>query len=155
MRRLFVWCCCAVLLTACYDTEETPRRSEHGLPTGRVLIGAREDPVFVDVEVAETAEHRTQGLMNRESLPPDAGMMFVYFEPTLGGFWMKDTTISLSVAFIDEEERIVDIIDMDPCKKDPCRSYVPETEYVAALEVNQGMFEEWGVGIGDTVRLLR
>ena len=76
-------------------------------------------------------------------------------EPSRSGFWMKDTLIPLSIAFIDEEETITEIIDMEPCKKALCPSYVPKSEYVAALEVNQGMFEEWGIDVGDTVRLLR
>ena len=150
-----VLCCCAALLAACYDNEEEPKRSEHGFGTGRVLIGSEEDPVLVDVEIAETDEQRRRGLMNRESLPEDAGMIFVYFEPTKSGFWMKDTLISLSVAFIDEEETIVEIIDMEPCKQELCPTYEPKSAYVAALEVNQGMYEEWGVEVGDTVRLLR
>ena len=155
MRRLFVLCCCAALLVACYDNEEYPKRSDYGFATGRVLLGGGEDPVLVDVEIADTDEQRAQGLMNRESLPDDAGMMFVYFEPSQAGFWMKNTLIPLSVAFIDEEETITQIIDMEPCKQELCPSYAPKSAYVAALEVNQGMFDEWGIDVGDTVRLLR
>lgn len=144
---------CALVLTGCYDNK--PKVSEAGLPTGRVLLGGEENEVFVDVEVAETPEHRETGLMGRESLPEDAGMLFVHFEPTTGAFWMKDTTIPLSIAFIGEEQTILEIIDMDPCDADPCPTYSPRTEYTAALEVNQGSFEEWGIEEGDTVTLLR
>lgn len=82
-------------------------------------------------------------------------MLFVYFEPTTSGFWMKNTSIPLSVAFIDEEETITQIIDMDPCTEEPCRVYSADRPYVAALEVNQGAFDKWGIGAGDTVRVLR
>lgn len=119
------------------------------------MLSSDDDSVLVDVEIAETPEERAKGLMNRESLPDDAGMLFVYFEPGRGGFWMKDTLIPLSIAFIDEEETIVQIMDMDPCTKDPCPIYEPDVDYVAALEVNQGAFDEWGIGVGDTVRVLR
>ena len=155
MRRIVALCCCVLVLAACYDTEEEPKRSAAGFPTGRVLLGGEDESVFVDVEIAETDNQRQLGLMRRESLPDDAGMLFVNFEPTTGGFWMKDTLIPLSIAFIDEEETITQIIDMDPCKKDPCRIYTPEREYVAALEVNQGAFEKWGIEAGDTIRVLR
>lgn len=146
-------CLCALLFAGCYDNK--PKESAAGLPTGRVLLGGEDDAVFVDVEIAQTPEHREKGLMDRESLPEDAGMMFVYFEPTTSGFWMKDTLIPLSVAFIDEDQTITEIIDMEPCSEDPCPTYSPTTDYTAALEVNMGAFEEWGIDAGDTVTLLR
>lgn len=155
MRRLILLIICLIAFVGCYDTDEESKLSEHGFQKGRVLLGADDNDVLIDVEIAESDEKRAEGLMSRESLPEDAGMMFVYFEPVRGGFWMKDTLIPLSIAFIDEEETIVQILDMDPCTKDPCPTYVPDQDYVAALEVNQGAFEEWGVGVGDTVRLLR
>ncbi|MBW3594169.1 MAG: DUF192 domain-containing protein [Actinobacteria bacterium] len=153
MRRIVTACLCAFLLVACYDNK--PKVSEAGLPTGRVLLGSDDEEVFVDVEIAQTEEHRQRGLMHRDSLPDDAGMMFVFFEPTTGGFWMKNTRIPLSVAFIGEDQTILEIIDMDPCTEDPCPTYSPKAEYTAALEVNQGAFDEWGIEVGDTVTLLR
>lgn len=153
MRLLSTLCLCALVLSGCYSNE--PAESAAGLPLGQVLLGSDDGEVFVDVEIAQTPEDRQKGLMGRESLPEDAGMMFVYFEPTTASFWMKDTLIPLSVAFIDEEQTIVEIIDMEPCTKDPCPSYSPKSGYTAALEVNMGAFEEWGIGEGDTVTLLR
>ena len=144
---------CALVITGCYDNK--PKVSEAGLATGRVLLGGEEDEVFVDVEIAETPEQRQRGLMGREDLAKDAGMMFIQFEPTMSGFWMKDTSIPLSVAFIGEEQTILEIIDMEPCTQDPCPIYSPSVEYTAALEVNQGAFAEWGIDVGDTVTLLR
>ena len=155
MRRVVLCAIFLPLFVACYDNDPASKLSEQGFQTGRVLLGADDDAVLIDVEIAETFEERAKGLMNRESLPEDAGMMFVFFEPTRGGFWMKDTLIPLSIAFIDEEETIAQIIDMEPCTEDPCPDYVPDVDYVAALEVNQGAFDEWGVDVGDTVRLLR
>lgn len=146
-------CLSALFISGCYSNE--PKESEAGLPLGRVLLGGEDDEVFVDVEIAQTDEARLEGLMNRESLPEDAGMMFIYFEPTISGFWMKDTSIPLSIAFIDEEQTITEIIDMEPCTKDPCPSYTPKSAYTAALEVNMGAFDEWGIDVGDTVTILR
>lgn len=143
----------ALLLGGCYDND--PKVSEAGFDTGRVLLGGEDDEVFVEVEIAQTPDERAKGLMDRDSLQDDAGMMFLFFEPTTSGFWMKDTRIPLSIAFIGEDQTILEIIDMEPCTEDPCPLYQPSVEYTAALEVNQGAFEEWGIGEGDTVRLLR
>lgn len=156
MRRLSALTICLLVLVGCYNQSgDDSDRSEYGFQLGEVLLSSDDDSVLVDVEIAETPEERAKGLMNRKSLPDDAGMLFVYFEPVRGGFWMKDTLIPLSIAFIDEEETIVQIIDMEPCAKEPCRIYEPDVDYVAALEVNQGAFGEWGIGVGDTVRVLR
>lgn len=150
---LLFLCLCALLFSGCYGNE--PNESEAGLPIGRVLLGGEDEEVFVDVEIAQTEAERAEGLMNRESLAEDAGMMFIYFEPTQSGFWMKDTLIPLSIAFIDEEQRIIQIMDMEPCTKDPCPTYTPDGAYTAALEVNMGSFDEWGIDVGDTVTILR
>ena len=63
--------------------------------------------------------------MNRETLPADAGMAFVYPEDVRGAFWMKDTLIPLSIAFYSGDGRILKILDMEPCKADPCPLYDP------------------------------
>lgn len=109
--------------------------------------------VEVEVEIADTADERQVGLMNRESLPDDAGMLFLFQEDMTSGFWMKNTLIPLSIAFADADGEIVRILDMDPCEADPCPIYEPEATYRMALEVNQGAFAEWGVSEGDRLTL--
>lgn len=109
----------------------------------------------LDVELAETPEERQQGLMHRQSLAERSGMLFLFQEPTSGGFWMKDTLIPLSIAFLDADGRILRILDMEPCRADPCPVYVPGVAYRAALEVNQGAFERAGVKVGDRVTVQR
>ena len=109
--------------------------------------------MLVHVEVAQTDEQRQQGLMFRESLADDSGMVFMFFEEHSGGFWMKNTRIPLSIAFFDENGIILEILDMDPCTEDPCEIYDPGVSYYGALEVNQGMFDEWGVEKGDHITL--
>lgn len=91
--------------------------------------------------------------MGRTRLAPDAGMIFLYFEPTTGGFWMKNTFIPLSIAFFDREGRIVDIDEMKPCRTDVCPSYYSDKPYFGALEVNAGAFRRWGVSVGDVIRM--
>ena len=117
------------------------------------IVRGDEGSVLIRVEVAQSAEQRSKGLMFRDSLPADAGMVFLFFEPTQGGFWMKNTRIPLSIAFFGEGGEILDILDMKPCRADPCPTYTPDATYFGALEVNQGAFEEWGISEGNVVRM--
>jgi uncharacterized protein len=121
----------------------------------RVVIATSEGDVVVHVEVADTEAERSHGLMGRRTLAPDAGMAFVFPEPDRGAFWMKDTLIPLSIAFYDEDGRILRILDMEPCQRDPCRLYDPGVAYRGALEVSRGAFRRWGVAEGDRLRLER
>jgi uncharacterized membrane protein (UPF0127 family) len=125
------------------------------LERATALITTKEGEIRLDVEVAETAEARREGLMHRESLPERSGMLFLYEAPANGGFWMKNTLIPLSIAFLDADGKVVRILDMEPCEADPCRVYHPGVVYRAALEVNRGAFEEWGVAVGDRVTIER
>ena len=81
-------------------------------------------------------------------------MLFVYTEERERTFWMKNTRIPLSIAFIDSERRIIDIQDMKPLDDEP-PSYVSAEPVQYALEVNQGFFEKNGVRLGDRVELPR
>jgi uncharacterized protein len=118
-----------------------------------LLESAEGGDVVVEVEIADTDEERQVGLMNRESLPDDAGMIFLFDEDVSGGFWMKNTLIPLSIAFADADGTIVRILDMEPCEADPCEIYDPGVPYRSALEVNQGAFADWGVAEGDRLTL--
>lgn len=102
------------------------------------------------VEIADDREERSTGLMNRDSLPEDHGMLFVHPEPDTLRFWMKDTTIPLDLAYLDAEGVIFQIEAMEPLSLE-----VKESEGLAlyALEVNRGWFAEHGVEVGDTARL--
>jgi uncharacterized protein len=142
-----------VLLGAACDYGNGDAGAEPG-PTfepATAIIETDDGPVMVSVEVAATEKERARGLMERESLDEDSGMLFVFFEPTAGGFWMKNTLIPLSIAFFDHDGKILKILDMTPCKKDPCKIYDPGVEYHGALEVNRGAFDEWGVEEGDVI----
>jgi uncharacterized membrane protein (UPF0127 family) len=98
------------------------------------------------VEVANTAEERSKGLMHRESLGAEEGMLFVYPSEEPRSFWMKDTRIRLSIAYADRTGRIVKIADMTPYSESRVQSLYP-AQY--ALEVNQGWFAAHGVATGD------
>ena len=102
----------------------------------------------VPVYDAHTPETRRRGLMGRKRLPSRTGMVFRFPEDRTGGFWMKDTLIPLSIAFFDRSGVVVAILDMEPCRQDPCPVYRPKARYRGALEVNQGDLAEIGVKNG-------
>jgi len=104
----------------------------------------------IRVEVARTPAQRERGLMFRDRLPEDEGMLFVFAGPVRIAFWMKNTRNPLSIAFLDRNGRIVDIQDMVPL--DPTL-HLPLSEYFYALEMNQGWFGRNGVKVGDMVDL--
>ena len=99
-------------------------------------------------ETAATEATRTYGLMNRFSLQPDHGMLFVFSEPQPLAFWMKNTYVPLSIAFIGADGRIINIDDMAPRTEDthPSRGLA-----LYALEMKKGWFADRGIRPGDAV----
>jgi len=85
-------------------------------------------------ELALTSERRARGLMNRRKAPVD-GMLFVFREPTSGGFWMKNTLVPLTIVFFDASGKRVRRMSMVPCRDDPCAIYDPGRRYRFALEL--------------------
>ena len=144
--RLFALILVLALVTACGGDG-----NDDGPPTAVITTNGGE--VEITVEVADTDAERARGLMGRTSLPRNAGMIFAYTEPTQGAFWMKNTLIPLSIAFYDQDGTILRILDMEPCRADPCRVYDPGVSYLGALEVNRGAFDELGVREGDRLEL--
>ncbi len=131
---------------------ETPAATEpqaSQLPVS-TIVNSLGERIPVQVEIADTDAERQTGLSGRPTLAEDAGMLFVFDQEQPLSFWMKDTLIPLSIAYISTEGRIVDIQDMQPLDETPHPSAEP-AQY--ALEVNQGFFEEHGVQVGDTVEL--
>lgn len=155
--RLACVALCLALFAACGGNDRTTADPGPSLSpdfrTGTVIIETDDGAVMVEVEVADTDEQQQLGLMHRESLPADAGMVFLFFDDRQGGFWMKNTLIPLSIAYFDRTGNILKIMDMEPCEVDPCETYEPGVAYRGALEVNQGAFEEWGVEVGDRLRV--
>jgi len=101
------------------------------------------------VEVAQTPEERAHGLMGRKHLGKDEGMVFIFEIEGYHGFWMKDTLIPLSIAFIDKEGRIVWVTDMKPLSLE---SHLPPKPILYALEMNKGWFTKNSIKVGDVVR---
>jgi uncharacterized protein len=133
-----------LVLAGCGSNDDSPR----------AVIQTDDGDVVVHVEVADTEQERARGLMGRTELADDAGMVFVFPQDTTSSFWMKDTLIPLSIAFYDDSGRIVRILDMEPCQRDPCPVYDPRAVYRGALEVDKGAFRRWGVEVADTLRVI-
>jgi uncharacterized protein len=93
------------------------------------------------VELAATEETRAQGLMNRTTLTEGMGMLFIFEKSQNLFFWMKNTTIPLSIGFFDENHSLINIENMDPPKNDDLLLYKSKKPARYALEVPQGWFE--------------
>ena len=106
--------------------------------------------VHIKAEVARTDEERSRGLMHRTKLPDGEGMLFVFDRDQQLSFWMKDTLIPLSIAFIAWDGRITEIRDMQPQDLNSVRS---SRSVRYALEVPQGWFSRAGVKEGDVVQI--
>jgi len=126
-----------LLTSAC----STPR-SAAGLLVIPLVIGDHK----IEVELAQGPAEQARGLMYRREMGWDQGMLFVYPDERVLSFWMKNTFIPLSIAFIDGQGTIVHIADMKPQDRTSHSSTRP-VRY--ALEMNQGWFEKAGVGTGD------
>jgi uncharacterized membrane protein (UPF0127 family) len=105
-------------------------------------------PHALRVEVVANDAERAQGLMNRKSLGKDDGMLFIFDEPAYHGMWMKNTLIPLSVAFIDRDGTILNILDMEPQTEDTHMSAGPS---IYAIETNKGWFAAKKLKAGDKV----
>ena len=102
--------------------------------------------VKLKAEIAADNNTRSTGLMNRFSLAPDHGMLFVFGQSEPLAFWMKNCFIPLSIAYIDAKGVIVNIVDMKPQDESTYPSGAPA---MFALEMKQGWFKERGIVIGD------
>ena len=104
----------------------------------------------VEVEIADNSETRRTGLMYRKSMPENSGMLFIFESDQRLSFWMKNTIIPLSIAYISSKGEIMEIYDMKPESLKPVDS-INSVRY--ALEMNQGWFERNGVKPGDMIIL--
>jgi uncharacterized protein len=134
-----------LLVAACSSGGDTP--SEPSSPsTQRVTFAGTS--ATLTVEIADSAAERGRGLSGRSSLPADTGMVFVWDRPVETTFWMKDTLIPLSIAFVAEDGRILAIHEMEPCEADPCPTFGAPAPFSAAIEAPAGWFDANGIGVG-------
>ncbi len=114
------------------------------LPTARLTAGMH----IITAELARTPQSRTVGMMFREKTPPNHGMLFLFESKAQQCFWMRNTPLPLSIAFIDDDGKILQITDMAPksealhCSERPVRY---------ALEMEQGWFSRKGAAVGSKI----
>ena len=108
------------------------------------------------VELADDDASRTKGLMNREHMAKDRGMLFTFEQQQPLAFWMKNTLIPLDMLFFDKEQRLVSVqANVPPCKADPCQSYPSAGPALYVLELNAGHAAKLGVKPGDKLEIHR
>ncbi len=121
------------------------------LPSERLLIRAASGAsVALEAEIAEKDADHARGLMYRKSLPEGKGMLFAFSSDRMMSFWMKNTYVPLSIAYLSSDGRILELHDMEPLSEAPVNS----DRYARfALEVPQGWFARAGVAVGDRLEL--
>jgi len=116
------------------------------LPDGETIIA----------ELAETEEERSRGLMFRNSINDDQGMLFVFEQEGLYSFWMKNMNIAIDILWLDRQKRIVHLEhNVPPCKKEPCPTYAPlrvPAKYV--LELKAGSIEKRKLKLNDRIEFI-
>ncbi|MFM7200282.1 MAG: DUF192 domain-containing protein [Myxococcota bacterium] len=135
--RLLGWLVLPLMWSGCADAAV--------LETIPLQVGGQ----TLTVEVAISQAEQARGLMYRKSMPESAGMLFVYPVPQPVAYWMKNTYLPLSIAFIDSSHKIVNMSDMAPNNETKTYPSYGPVQYV--LEVNQGYFEKHGIKPGDVV----
>jgi uncharacterized protein len=155
-----------LLLAGCGSTQadqdtgskDAPQKTAAGKETPGlrtvVIDASGGKKVEVRVEIADDPWEEARGLMYRTALGEDRGMLFIFSDEQELSFWMRNTLIPLSVAYIDSGGRITDILDMKPLDDKPPH-YVSSEPAQYALEVNQGFFDDRSVKVGDHAELPR
>jgi uncharacterized membrane protein (UPF0127 family) len=132
---------CVLMLTACTACAS-------GGPS--VELGGR----TFSVEVADTQEEHALGLMFRDSMPLDQGMIFIFQDEAPRRFWMKNTRIPLDIMYFDKDLQLVSVsANTPPCRVSRCPSYPSAGPAMYVLELNAGVASELGVGPGDRLTL--
>jgi uncharacterized protein len=132
--------CWIIALTACQA------KNSDSSPFGLRVVKLKIANSLLFAEVADTPQTSANGLMFRDSLPEDHGMLFIFDEPETASFWMRNTKIRLSIAYIDSTARILEIKSLKPLDETPVASASGKVAF--ALEVNEGWFARHGVATG-------
>ena len=126
---------------------------EAATPTAQVvLMPPGRDPITVRVEIADDDPERQRGLMFREQLAPDAGMLFLFETPQHLTFWMRNTYLPLDMIFIESSMTILGVVENAEPRTETTRSVPGVSQYV--LEVNAGFSREHGLTPGTVVRFV-
>jgi len=151
--RLIITALALVLIAGCRQSAENnyrPDKTNQVQPErpGRIKLTVGQSALWV--EVVDNPRSRERGLMFREALPQDEGMLFIFERPQMQSFWMRNCRIPLDIAFISEQGVIINIRTMKPLDEGPRYHSLAPALYV--IETNAGWFEQNGIKAGDKVR---
>lgn len=118
------------------------------------ITNSENKKIEIQAEIADNTAKRMRGLMFRESLGENEGMLFVFNKSAKYGFWMVNTTIPLDAIFFNSNFEVVDILAMDPCGLNSCKIYTTEENAMYVLEVNQGFAEKNSIEKGNRMTIL-
>ncbi len=132
---------CLILLGIGIGAVASAQQAQMNLPRTRLSAGMH----LLDVQLAQTPQERQIGLMFRKEMPQHEGMLFVFEQPATQCFWMRNTLIPLTAAFVADDGTIVNLADMKP-QSDDSHCSVKPVRFV--LEMNQGWFARRNIGAG-------
>jgi len=139
LKQISVLCVLAVLSSFPVQAQEG-RQIRVYFPNGE----------FVIAELALSAEQRSRGLMFRDGIGVDKGMLFIFEEEATHSFWMKNVKFPIDILWLDREKRIVHMAkQVPPCKKDPCPTYTPIRPAVYVLELSAGKSDQMSLKPGN------
>ncbi len=144
---------------SCKNEKNNARSVETTPPVKASIVKKRiqVDTAFIMVEIADDDYKRQMGLMFRDSLETNSGMLFIFPEPKKQSFWMKNCRFPIDIAYIDASRKITDILSMEPPESpfipdDSLPTYPSSVAVPYALEVPKGWFESRGIRVGATVK---
>jgi len=141
-----------MLVLTCAQRTPPPNPATTAQPVSGPRITLPDNSVIA-VEVASDEDTRSQGLMYRDHLADDRGMIFLFTQPGEYPFWMKNTLIPLDMIWMDAQHRIVHIAhDVPPCKADPCPNYPPNAMASSVLELAAGVAAKHHLANGNVLR---
>jgi len=145
MKKASIALILTALLGFCAFAPRRPRFVKVFLPDG----------ASITAELAVTDEERARGLMFRERINPDQGMLFVFAAEGVHSFWMKNTKIELDMLWLDRDRRVIHIEeDVPPCLEDPCPSYGPGRPALYVLELKSGSARAHRLMISDRIEFI-
>lgn len=159
LRFVFLSLLVLILCGCQFDNSDFNMIGEVWLNKGKItgpsatLSTSKGDFIF-GVEIADTSEERTKGLMYRENMEENHGMFFIFDSESELNFWMKNTYIPLDIIFFDVDKKVLSIHkNVQPCKNDPCELYSSLRPAKYVLEVNAGVSDLLNVQEGDKITI--
>ncbi|MEK7524568.1 MAG: DUF192 domain-containing protein [Patescibacteria group bacterium] len=154
-KTILITIALVLLLSGCFATDWVSglfsKVKSGKLSTKNITLSVGAEKVPLVVEVADSEGEREQGLMERNQLEDDAGMLFIFEDEQPRQFWMKNTLIPLDIIYFNSKQEVVSMVEhMQPCKVAQCPSYPSKQPATYALEVQDGFISTKGVKRGDT-----